>query len=357
MSLQWKTIMKTSLRNDFKIKLKPWPGLTTMGSGAAVFVLGPAGSGKSTFCQHLLQYCSVISRPAHLFNLDPAADTEPDPLPNPASKTVQQKFSPSKDIKELVTVEEVMEGIGLGPNGGLVYALEALLEHREWLDDDLDRYEDEFLVVDCPGQIELYSLHDIFPKILNIFQQRGYRVCVVYLMESQFLQDVSKYFAGVLHAASTMLQLGVPHINVVSKMDMLSEFLELNDSIEYEDICEECHPLHAYFFPDPINLQSRLSERLPKRYRALTDALVQLVDDFDVVSFVPVDVRQEESLERVMILIDNATQYSEMLEPKEPKFEEEGDDDDNPDFDQYESEDQYQDYDLEAVSDDLENID
>ena len=294
-----------------------------MGSGAAVFVLGPAGSGKSTLCQHLLQLCSAINRPAHLFNLDPAADTEPDPLPSSNPDRQNLKFSPSKNIKELITVDEVMEDLGLGPNGGLVYALETLLEHREWLDDDLSCYEDEFLVIDCPGQIELYSCHDVFHRIIGIFQQHGYRPCVLYLLESQFLQEPSKFFAGVLQAASAMLQLAVPHVNIISKMDLVSS---QNDSAEsegqetaFDDICEEYHPLHSYFFPDPKILFEKLSENTPVRFKALNEALVQLVDEFDVVNFIPLDVRSEECLQRIMLLIENATQYSENLEPKEPK--------------------------------------
>lgn len=52
----------------------------------------------------------TIGRSIHLVNLDPAAEHFPNP--------------PSKDIRELISVEEVMEELGLGPNGGLVYAME-----------------------------------------------------------------------------------------------------------------------------------------------------------------------------------------------------------------------------------------
>lgn len=303
-----------------------------MGSGAAVFVLGPAGSGKSTFCQHLLQHCAAISRPAHLFNLDPAAETTPEPIPSPTSSATPVKFSPSKDIKDLVTVAEVMEEMGLGPNGGLIYALETLLEHREWLEDDLDCYEEEFLVIDCPGQIELYTHHDIIPKLLAIFEQHGYRACTIYMMESQFMLDVTKFFSGVLNATAAMMQLAVPHINVISKMDLISEQMNIEDGddTDWTDVMEDYHPLHRFFFPDPRLLQERISAETPQRFNALNEALTQLIDEFDLVNFSPLDVRSEECLARIMSLIDNATQYSEMLEPKEPKeYEEPDHEDDN----------------------------
>lgn len=293
--------------------------------GAAVFVLGPAGAGKSTFCQHLLQHCSAAGRTAHLYNLDPAADPDIPPL---ATQLIPRQ-APSKDIRDLVTVAEVMEELGLGPNGGLIYALETLVEHREWLEEELQAgYEDEFLVVDCPGQIELFTQHSgILPRIIELFSTAGYRPCVVYLLESQFMLDVAKFFAGVLNAASAMLHLAVPHINIISKMDLCqgdtADACESTseESNEFEEIDDEMHPLHKFFFPNPKLLLERLTASTPLRFKRLNEALVSLLDEFDMVNFVPLDIRAEGSLARILHLIDAATQYSEQLEPKEPTDE------------------------------------
>jgi hypothetical protein len=54
-----------------------------------------------------------------------------------------------------------------------------------------------------------------------------YRVCGVYLLDSQFVLDTSKFFAGVMSAMSSMLQLGIPHINVMTKMDLIKGFYSL----------------------------------------------------------------------------------------------------------------------------------
>jgi GTPase SAR1 family protein len=79
----------------------------------ALFVTGPAGAGKSTFCQALLTHMAMSKRTAHLVNLDPAAD--------PPGNT---DHAPAIDIRELVPLEDVMEELGLGPNGGLVHCFE-----------------------------------------------------------------------------------------------------------------------------------------------------------------------------------------------------------------------------------------
>ncbi|PKI58014.1 hypothetical protein CRG98_021594 [Punica granatum] len=42
--------------------------------GYAQLVIGPAGSGKSTYCSSLYQHCQTIGRNIHIINLDPAAE-------------------------------------------------------------------------------------------------------------------------------------------------------------------------------------------------------------------------------------------------------------------------------------------
>jgi len=47
-----------------------------------------------------------------LFNLDPAAE--------------KFEYEPSIDIRDLITLDDVMEEMDLGPNGGLVYCFECV---------------------------------------------------------------------------------------------------------------------------------------------------------------------------------------------------------------------------------------
>lgn len=237
----------------------------------------------------------------------------------------------------MITVDEVMEEFGLGPNGGLVYCLEFLLEHPEWLEEDLGDFQDEFLIVDCPGQIELYTHYDVMSGIIGLFQRKDYRVAACYLMESQFFQDITKYFAGVLNATSAMVKLAIPHLNLVSKMDLLEQSQTgATGEEDEEDVSDELHPLHRFFFPDPALLAERLSAETKPRFYRLNAALVQLIDEFDMVNFLPLNIKKQSSLISVLSHIDNATQYAEGLEPKEPKeFGGGGDDDDDGDGDFY----------------------
>jgi len=78
----------------------------------AVLVTGPAGAGKSTFSTAFITHLRASRRTGHLVNLDPAASTE------------SFEYEPAIDIRDLVSLEDVMEELGYGPNGGLVYCFE-----------------------------------------------------------------------------------------------------------------------------------------------------------------------------------------------------------------------------------------
>jgi GTPase SAR1 family protein len=76
----------------------------------AVLVTGPAGAGKSTFSTSFMTHLQNSRRSGHLVNLDPAATSF--------------EYEPTIDIKDLISLEDVMNELHFGPNGGLVYCFE-----------------------------------------------------------------------------------------------------------------------------------------------------------------------------------------------------------------------------------------
>lgn len=56
-------------------------------------------------------------------------------------------------MSELITVEDTMLHMHLGPNGGLVYAMEYLLQNIDWLMEKLGKFRDHYIIFDCPGQV------------------------------------------------------------------------------------------------------------------------------------------------------------------------------------------------------------
>ena len=60
------------------------------------------------------------------------------------------------NICDLVTLDDIQEELGLGPNGSLVYAMEFLLTNVKWLRDQLAALDPmTYVVFDFPGQVEV----------------------------------------------------------------------------------------------------------------------------------------------------------------------------------------------------------
>ncbi len=89
-----------------------------------VLPIGPPGSGKSTLCNGLQQFMNAINRPCSAANLDPANDNIP--------------YDAAFDVRHLVNVEDVMEREELGPNGGILWAMEEVEANLGWLEERLD---------------------------------------------------------------------------------------------------------------------------------------------------------------------------------------------------------------------------
>ncbi len=131
----------------------------------------------------------------HVVNLDPAADAF--------------GYTPSIDVRDLISLDDVMSELSLGPNGGLVYCMEYLQQNLQWLADQVADYNDDYLILDCPGQIELYSHLSVMPTLTRALQTWGYNVCAVYCIDSLVMSDAARLVSGTLMCLSAMIQLCV----------------------------------------------------------------------------------------------------------------------------------------------------
>ncbi|THH33782.1 hypothetical protein EUX98_g423 [Antrodiella citrinella] len=198
----------------------------------------------------------------------------------------------------------------------------------DWLEEELGGYDDEYLIIDCPGQIELYTHHPFLPTLVKQLSRMGLRVCATYLVESQFMEDKYKFFSGVLSAMSAMVNLEVPWINVMSKMDLVTS--SINDSGSGRNGIRTKRDIARYLDPDPLLLASAPGSRDEKterhsKFHALNRAIVQLIEDHPLVSFLPLDLTDPDSIEVVLSHLDYTMQYGEDEEPKEPHDLDEGD--------------------------------
>lgn len=73
----------------------------------------------------MVQHGIDVKRHIDVVNLDPAAE--------------HFSYEPLVDIRNLIHVQDVMEDdeLQFGPNGGLVFCIEYLLENSDWLHEQL----------------------------------------------------------------------------------------------------------------------------------------------------------------------------------------------------------------------------
>lgn len=288
-----------------------------------VMVTGPAGAGKSTFCAALITHLNLNRRSSFYVNLDPAAESF--------------EHEPDLDIKDLISLKDAMEEVGLGPNGGLIYCFEFLMENLDWLTEALDSLTEEYLIIiDMPGQIELYTHIPILPTLARFLSQTGsldIRLCAAYLLEATFVVDRAKFFAGTLSAMSAMIMLEMPHINILSKMDLvkdqvrkkdLKRFLTPDTSLLDDDpapgsIGREPRPQEEDESGDP---QDRGSMMRGTSFKRLNRAVAGLIENFSMVNYLKLDASDENSVAAILSYIDDIIQYHEAQEPKDLPDEE-----------------------------------
>ena len=146
-----------------------------------------------------------------------------------------QCFLADVDISDLIQLEDAMENCKLGPNGGLVYCMEYLEANFDWLASKLsDELSGRYLIIDCPGQVELYTHNNAVKNIISKLEKEcAVRLCAVHLVDSHYCADASKFVSVCLTSLTTMLQLELPHVNLLSKVDLIEKYGKLDFNIDY----------------------------------------------------------------------------------------------------------------------------
>lgn len=85
-----------------------------------------------------------------------------------------------------------------------------------------------YLLIDMPGQLELYNSDGSIAEIVDHFRRWEWRVCSVYLSDSLYASDPGKFISVVLSALAAMINLEVAQVNVLSKVDMIQPDTSFN---------------------------------------------------------------------------------------------------------------------------------
>ncbi|XP_067666928.1 GPN-loop GTPase 2-like [Haliotis asinina] len=248
-------------------------------------VIGPPGSGKTTYCTGMSEFLTGLGREVAVVNLDPANDTLP--------------YKCAVDISDLITLSDVMDNLKLGPNGGLIYCMEYLEKNFDWLKDQLEKVKVNYILFDFPGQVELYTHHNSVRNVLVELQKCSYNLVAVHLVDSHYCNEAGKFVSVLLTSLSTMLQMELPHVNVLSKADLIEKYGKLAFNLDFYTEVLDLNYLLDHLQDDPVF----------QKYKKLNEALIGVIQDYSLVSFVMLNIQDKESMLRVMKSVDKANGY------------------------------------------------
>lgn len=248
-------------------------------------VIGPPGSGKTTYCRGMQEFLGHLGRKVVVVNMDPANDGLP--------------YTCAVNISELVTLDDVMQGLKLGPNGGLLYCMEYLEANLDWLEAKLKPHSDCYFLFDCPGQVELYTHQSSVKNILTQLGKWNFRLAAVHLVDSHYCADPAKFISVLCTSLSTMLHVELPHVNILSKMDLIEQYGKLAFNLDFYTEVLDLTYLLDHLAADPFF----------KKFHHLNEKLAEVIQDYSLVSFVPLNVQDKESMAQVLRTVDKANGY------------------------------------------------
>ena len=197
--------------------------------------------------------------------------------------------------------------------------MEYLLENLDWFQEKIAGLLDQdYILFDCPGQLELYSHLPVMSKIVECLSKIGFSLCTVCLIDATFLDDDMKFVGGILMSLSFMVTLGLPHISVVSKCDLVKD----KNSIKSLNRMRKGVVFDQALQADDQEVQSAAPiTEFDKRFGQLKEQFQQIVNDYDLVSLLPLNVENEETIYDIIYNADMCIQYLEAQEPQEENFE------------------------------------
>jgi len=172
-----------------------------------IYFVGTAGSGKTNLTKAFSDYLDMRRIDHITVNLDPGAEKLP--------------YEPDVDVREWITLYGVMEKYGVGPNCAQIVCADLVGTIVNDIKDEIDLFNASYVLVDTPGQMELFTLRRSGEIIVDCFGRE--RSLMVYLFDPVVSKTPSGFVSLVFMASSAVFRLNLPQIQVLAKSDVLSE--------------------------------------------------------------------------------------------------------------------------------------
>jgi GPN-loop GTPase len=180
-----------------------------MSSLKAIFVTGTAGSGKSLLTSKLLQWYKDRGAFSASLNLDPGS--------------LKLPYEPDIDVRNYVDINMLMDTYELGPNGSLVMASDMIATRLDEIQSEVDELNPDYIIVDTPGQIELFAFRASGPYFVSNF--RAEEKATIFAFDGMLVSSPINFVSVSLLASAVKLRLQTAQINALTKRDLITDKL------------------------------------------------------------------------------------------------------------------------------------
>lgn len=182
-----------------------------------IYFVGTAGSGKSTLTKAFKLWMDERGLSTITVNLDPGVE--------------ETGYTPDVDIRDWVSVSDVMENQGLGPNGAQIACADmAALQFPE-ISKTIEEYRADYILIDTPGQIELFAFREASRIFLDAFTSPN--AIIVFVLDPAVAKSPAGLVSLLMLSTSIQSRFQAPTELVLGKSDLLEEE-------ELETIIDRC---------------------------------------------------------------------------------------------------------------------
>ncbi|KAJ3787085.1 XPA-binding protein 1 [Lentinula aff. detonsa] len=237
----------SSSSSDEPIKKKP----------ITIITIGMAGAGKSTFVQRITSYLHSKDSPPYVLNLDPAVAFLP--------------FEANIDIRDTVNYKEVMKQYNLGPNGGILTALNLFTTKFDQVLSLVEKRSDtvDYVILDTPGQIEIFTWSASGAIITDAIAS-SFPTVVAYIIDTPRTSAPATFMSNMLYACSILYKTKLPFILVFNKTDVQPHDFAL----------EWMHDFEAFQEALATHGGTRDAEGEPTYMNSLMNSMSLVLDEF-----------------------------------------------------------------------------
>ena len=140
------------------------------GTPPVLFVVGTAGAGKSSLVTSFQRWSRFLETDVIAVNLDPGAE--------------RVHYDAEFDVRDLISLTEVMTEYDLGPNGAQILAADLLASQAGDVAEQLHALTGEMMIVDTPGQVELFAFREASNHLIEVLGRDQSAICLLYTSPS-----------------------------------------------------------------------------------------------------------------------------------------------------------------------------